>query len=67
VADVYEYAGFRYYVDVDAIGTVRVLPVEGQHWAASKDKHLRAARDAYVGEARKKEKEKMNGKGQLSG
>jgi hypothetical protein len=51
--ETYEYAGFRYYVDIDAIGTIRMTPVEGQHWAAAKDKHIRAARDMYVGESRK--------------
>jgi hypothetical protein len=50
---IHEYAGFRYYVDVDAIGTVRMVPVEGQHWAASKDKHIRAARETYMAERKK--------------
>jgi hypothetical protein len=54
--ETYEYAGFRYYVDIDAIGTVRMRPVEGQHWAAARDKHLRAAREMYMAERRRRER-----------
>lgn len=50
VATEYEYAGFRYVVTV--VGDdVRVVPVAGQHPAASKEKHIRAARECFLEDA----------------
>lgn len=43
---VYEYAGFQYDVYKVGIG-VELRPVPGQHQAAQKERHVRAARDQY--------------------
>lgn len=44
----YEYAGFRYVMTRDDDGDWRAVPVEGQHKAASKEKHIRAAIEAFA-------------------
>lgn len=44
----YEYAGFRYLIRIDALGkAIRATPLSGQHSAAAKDKHCRAAVEQY--------------------
>lgn len=45
--EIYEYAGFNYYV-IHVPGGIEMRPVEGQHPAAQKEKHRRAARDCYL-------------------
>ncbi len=49
----YEYAGFRYRVWLKDDGTVKsVEPVEGQHSAAAKQKHLMNARSCFEQETK---------------
>jgi len=44
-----EYVGFRYWIDFAPDGSPRAaIPFEGQHKAASKDKHCRAALEEYI-------------------
>lgn len=43
LAEDYEYAGFHYQIDQDERGGLWAVPLEGQHRAALKDKHRRAA------------------------
>lgn len=44
----YEYAGFRYIMTLDeTCKAVSARPAEGQHPAARKEKHLRAAVELY--------------------
>ena len=50
VSCIYEYAGFQYTISVDG-DEVKVMPIKGQHPAASKEKHIRAARECYLEEA----------------
>jgi len=45
--EIYEYIGFLYLVEKDG-DDVRMVPLEGQHRAASKAKHIRNARFAYL-------------------
>lgn len=47
----YEYAGFRYIIDL-ANGDPRATPCPGQHPAASKEKHRRAALECWVDDGR---------------
>lgn len=47
-----EYAGFRYQVLVGTQGEVSIIPVEGQHRAASKAKHIQAAREIWEAQAK---------------
>jgi hypothetical protein len=44
----YEYAGFQYTITDRGGLDVTIRPLEGQHRAASKAKHLIAARDQYM-------------------
>jgi hypothetical protein len=44
----YDYAGFVYTVMIEDDGDVRMVPEEGQHKAARKEKHIRAARECYL-------------------
>lgn len=46
MSETYEYAGFVYEVIHDG-ETVRLTPIPGQHSAANKEKHIRAARECY--------------------
>lgn len=46
----HEYAGFRYVIVHEDGEPVRAEPVEGQHPAAAKDKHRRAALETFVQE-----------------
>lgn len=46
-----EYAGFRYQVLVGTQGEVSIIPVEGQHRAASKAKHINAAREIWAAQS----------------
>lgn len=46
-----EYAGFRYQVMVGVKGEVSIIPVEGQHRAASKAKHINAAREIWAAQS----------------
>lgn len=46
--EVYEYAGFQYYVIREGCQPIRMDPVEDQHPAASKEKHRRAALDCLI-------------------
>lgn len=48
MANIYEYAGFQYEVTETEYGKVILKPVSGQHPAASKDKHLRAATELFL-------------------
>jgi len=49
----YEYAGFHYTIVVDG-DKVTVIPAAGQHPAASKEKHVRAALECFFEEAGRK-------------
>lgn len=51
--ETYEYAGFIYRVLKDGEGGVYLVPIEDQHRAAWKERHIRAARECY-------EQEKQN-------
>jgi hypothetical protein len=45
----YEYAGFRYTIDQrEGDGQLRAYPHEGQHPAANKEKHRRAAVECFI-------------------
>ena len=44
---IYEYAGFRYTITTDG-NHLRAAPLPGQHRAAAKDKHLRAAVECFM-------------------
>ena len=46
--EVYEYAGFSYYVERPTAYKIRMVPVAGQHPAAAKEKHRAAALDCYI-------------------
>lgn len=47
--EAYEYAGFRYIIEMDEIGKpIRARPIDGQHSAASKEKHRRMALECFV-------------------
>lgn len=47
----YEYAGFRYTIDQrEGDGNLHAYPHEGQHPAANKEKHRRAAVETFVQE-----------------
>jgi hypothetical protein len=46
----HEYAGFRYVIDIGGAGNVRAVPEEGQHQAAWKEKHRRAAVETFFQE-----------------
>ena len=48
--EVYEYAGFQYRVTRAEDGTPTLTAMPGQHSAAYKDKHLRAARELFNAE-----------------
>ena len=55
----YEYAGFEYKVtEVEPEGAAKAYvflsPVEGQHAAAAKDKHMRAALQCFLQEQKDK-------------
>jgi hypothetical protein len=52
--ETYEYAGFQYWVKRDAQGKVNLTPCDGQHPAASKDKHRRAAMECYADDQKAK-------------
>lgn len=44
-----EYAGFQYYVERGADGKpCKMIPVEGQHSAAAKERHRMAARECLI-------------------
>ena len=47
----YEYAGFRYTIDTSGEWPV-ATPLPGQHPAAAKEKHRRAAVECFVQSAR---------------
>lgn len=44
----YEYAGFLYNIVIQEDGRLVADPIPGQHSAASKDKHRRAALEQYL-------------------
>lgn len=46
----YEYAGFRFHIVYRENGTLIMDPVPGQHPAAYKEKHRRAAAEQYLQE-----------------
>lgn len=48
-AEEYEYAGFRYLM-VPMLGSWTVVPVDGQHAAANKEKHKRSALEVFLTE-----------------
>jgi hypothetical protein len=48
----YEYAGFRYRVEQLMDGHVQAIPLAGQHPAAAKDKHRRAAIECWEDDGR---------------
>lgn len=47
MSETYEYAGFLYKVEPSDRGPV-LSPLEGQHPAAAKQKHVMAARECYL-------------------
>jgi transposase len=47
----YEYAGFKYEVTTED-GDVVMTPIPGQHHAAWKERHRRAAKECYLEEGR---------------
>jgi hypothetical protein len=57
--ETYEYAGFRYKVwRDDRSKATRLTPLAGQHPAASKEKHLRAAMQCMLDDERERERKK---------
>lgn len=54
VPEDYEYAGFRYQVLNTRHGETFMVPYQGQHAAAWKGVHMRAARDMYLQEKKAK-------------
>lgn len=54
--ETYEYAGFVYEVQRDEDEKIKMVPVEGQHRTARKDRHIMNARDCYLGDKRKEKK-----------
>jgi hypothetical protein len=48
--EIYEYAGFRYFLIFRENGQLIMDPVPGQHPAAYKEKHRRAAAEQYLDE-----------------
>ena len=57
----YEYAGFRYIVYRNSIGVPEnMVPVEGQHPAAGRDKHRRAARECLIQDEAENKRREMS-------
>lgn len=55
----YEYAGFRYKVSRNVAGDIShvfLTVIPGQHAAAPKEKHLRAALECYLSDQKEKGK-----------
>ena len=52
--ELYEYAGFQYRVEHEPGSRPKMIPVAGQHHAASKLKHLFAAAECYLEDKQKK-------------
>jgi len=52
--ETFEYAGFEYTLGENTHGEPVMIPVPGQHPAASKDKHCRAALEEYQADQRAK-------------
>ncbi len=48
LGEIYEYAGFTYLVESKSGGGVKLIPAPGQHPAAYKEKHRRAALECYL-------------------
>ena len=46
---IYEYAGFKYVIDYDQ-GRYIAIPIQGQHRAANKEKHRKAAIGCFIEE-----------------
>jgi hypothetical protein len=53
--EIYEYAGFSYRVVRDRLKVqmvvtdgIQMIPIDGQHPAASRERHVRAARTQYL-------------------
>lgn len=52
---IHEYAGFNYQISSNGDGNWEVEPLEQQHAAASKHKHIQAARETFVEEGKWKQ------------
>jgi len=47
-AVIFEYAGFKFYIIINSAGdVVDAVPLPGQHYAAQRDRHRRAAMESY--------------------
>jgi hypothetical protein len=53
ISVIHEYAGFRYFMEYENGLAVRATPCPGQHPAANKEKHRRAALETYQQENRR--------------